>query len=272
MCVCVCVCVCVCAIYLQFPRFAVDYNHHLAYCYIPKNGCSFWKRVLSILAGGKQGMAVFNLSSVSIHVHYVYTLLKGQLGLEENSFKKMIIVRDPYERLFSGYMDKIFSPCSLWNIEAKLISYFRAHGKSRECQAGPSFTEFLRYVTNKGVLGVNVHFRPQYMQCLPCHVQYDYIGKMETFRQDAEFILRSVHVDPSLVLGNDETFEENSDMNIMNDVAKRTFSCCQHRLRAGCFSHHRILLRLWVTFQVSYLHFVGHLPGEFPSLCGSPSR
>ena len=183
----------------------------------------------------------------------------------------MIIVRDPYERLFSGYMDKFFSPCSFPNLELKIISYFRARGKSRECQAGASFTEFLRYVTNTGVLHVNVHFGPQYRQCLPCHVHYDYVGKMETFRQDAEFILRSVHVDPSLVLGTDETFQENSDVNIMNDVASRTFSRCRPRSRAGCLSPHRMLLRLWVTFQVIYLHFVGHLPGELPSLCGSSS-
>ena len=209
---CVRACVCVCAIYLQLPNFAVDYNHHLAYCFIPKNGCSFWKRVLSILAGNKPGMAVFNLSSVRVHTNHAYTMVSGNLNLEENAFKKMIIVRDPYERLFSGYMDKFFSPCSFPNLELKIISYFRARGKSRECQAGASFTEFLRYVTNTGVLHVNVHFGPQYRQCLPCHVHYDYVGKMETFRQDAEFILRSVHVDPSLVLGTDETFQENSDV------------------------------------------------------------
>ena len=109
--------------------------------------------------------------------------------------------------------------------------------------------EFLQYVTNTQGFPVDHHFIRQYTQCLPCHVQYDYIGKMETFRQDAEFVLRSVHVDPSLVLGTEEKFEENSDLNIMNDVAERSFRLCRLRVNT-CLSHHNMMLRVWVTLQV----------------------
>ena len=78
-----------------------------------------------------------------------------------------------------------------------------------KCRSDLSFMEFLQYVTNTQGFPVDPHFNRQYTQCLPCHVQYDYIGKVETFRQDAEFILRSVHVDPSLVLGPEEKFDNN---------------------------------------------------------------
>ena len=83
-------------------------------------------------------------------------------------------------------------------------------------------------------------------------MHYDYIGKMETFRQDAEFILRSVYVDPSDVFGSEETFEENSDINIMNDVAGRSFRQCR-RPSNRCVSSYDVMLRVWVMFQVSLI-------------------
>ena len=167
------------------------------------------------------------------------------------SSKKVLFVRDPYERLFSGYIDKFFSPCSF--PDSTITSKFRVPaGMLGKCQSGVSFTEFLQYVSNtKGVV-VDEHFRRQYEKCLPCHVHYDYIGKMETFRQDAEFILRSVHVDPSDVFGSEETFEENSDISIMNDVAERSFSRCRMPSNR-CVSSYDMMLRVWVMFQVSLI-------------------
>ena len=159
-----------------------------------------------------------------------------------------MVVRDPYERLFSGYIDKFFSPCSMPHEEVKVIRMFRANKTRTACRAGVNFTEFLQYVTNER--SVNSHFKRQYQQCLPCHVDYDYIGKLETFQQDAEYILKeAAHMDPTEVFGASEQFEENSDLNIMYDVAERSFARCH--LRNRCVSNYILLLRTWVTFQVS---------------------
>ena len=232
-------------------RFLVDEKHHLIFCFVPKNGCSFWKRVIAILDGAKADKAVFNLSGTAIHTGNQINTLKGrffQMYHSLQSSKKVMFVRDPYERLFSGYIDKYFCPCSFDS--SSIISKFRVAVVEREkCRSDLSFMEFLQYVTNTQGFPVNPHFNRQYTQCLPCHVQYDYIGKMETFRQDAEFVLRSVHVDPSLVLGPEEKFEENNDLNIMNDVAERSFRLCRLRVNT-CLSHHNMMLRVWVTLQV----------------------
>ena len=227
-------------------------KHHLIFCYVPKNGCSFWKRVFVILGGGEQGKVVFNLSSVGVQANYAVDHLQGHFFekyLSLQSSKKVLFVRDPYERLFSGYIDKFFPPCSF--SYATVMSKFRVPaGRRGKCQSGVSFTEFLQYVSNTKGVAVNEHFGRQHKGCLPCHVHYDYIGKMETFRQDAEFILRSVHVDPSDVFGSEETFEENSDISIMNDVAERSFSRCRMPSNR-CVSSYDMMLRVWVTLQVS---------------------
>ena len=122
-----------------------------------------------------------------------------------------MFVRDPYERLFSGYIDKFFSPCIRTGEERKIIKLFRTDKTTTACHAGLSFTEFLLYVTNKGSMTVDRHYNRQYQVCLPCQADIDYIGKVETFQQDAEYILKEVaHIDPSEVFGASEDFEENS--------------------------------------------------------------
>ena len=96
---------------------------------------------------------------------------------------------------------------------------------------------------------VNPHFKRQYPVCLPCQADFDYIGKLETFQQDAEYILKELaHIDPSEVFGASEDFEENSDWSIVSDVAERSFKRCH--FSKMCLSKYSVLLRLWVTFQV----------------------
>jgi len=56
-----------------------------------------------------------------------------------------------------------------------------------------TFAEFVRYVLWERDRGhVDVHWRPQYDVCRPCHIKYDYIGYYETMRDDAKDILHTV--------------------------------------------------------------------------------
>lgn len=57
------------------------------------------------------------------------------------------------------------------------------------------FEEFVQYVTEEAILGVyqlDHHWRPQYHMCLPCHVNYDFIGHYETLNSDAEYVLAQI--------------------------------------------------------------------------------
>ncbi|XP_076449443.1 uncharacterized protein LOC143285885 [Babylonia areolata] len=236
-------------------NFLLDDVHHLLFCFIPKNGCSFWKRVFAIIDGSLQGKSVFNLSSTGIHrrAKAFDTLAIGNKSLISmyhhlQSSKKAFFVRDPYERLFSGYIDKLFCPCIFQKVSKTIQNHFRNSWETEtHCQRGINFTEFLQYVTNERSIPVNNHFRRQYTACHPCHIDYDFIGKLETFHEDADVILQAVHLNPSKVFGPEETFEENSDMNIMKDVVSRTWSGCGDN---SCVPRYNMLLRLWIVFQV----------------------
>ena len=85
-------------------------------------------------------------------------------------------------------------------------------------------------------------------RCPPCFFRYDFVGKLETFKDDVNFILTSAGIDPADVIGADSSFDHDSDMNILRDVTERTFSVM--RKYEMCMTRAEMLHRTWVTFQV----------------------
>ncbi|KAK7490797.1 hypothetical protein BaRGS_00018026, partial [Batillaria attramentaria] len=260
-------------LFLQnMKRFIVDAEKKLVYCFVAKTGTSFWKRVFNIIAGRNKGNLLFNISSRGIHRQrnpfekFATTLNTMSFPRQYAFFQsatKFLFVRDPYERLYSGYIDRFFSVTDLLNVMSKRFSQFdvtserpprakrpRRNGDETACHqhVNLTFVEFIQYVTESGPRRANMHFKPVHLLCLPCLLDYDFIGKMETFRDDTIAILTSAGIDPDDVFGDGSSFEENSDLNILHDVSARSF--LMFRRYARCFTRFQILRRTWVTFQI----------------------
>lgn len=254
-------------------QFLIDDVHRLLYCPIEKVGCSFWKRVFVLLKDQQQGKSVFNLSGVAVHRRWgLFNTSASKPFLLKyfylQSYTKFLFVRDPYERLFSGYIDKIFTPSyQTQGLSEHIRQHFgenlqpAAMGDRKlanqttgsfSCVTSVSFSEFCRYVTNDIGVAVNAHFMPMYAKCLPCHVGYDFVGKMETFRDDTNFILTAAGVNVTSVLGPDSSFQTENDHSIMRDVTNRVFDVIISDTRK-CFHKANMLRRTWATFQVRYL-------------------
>ena len=391
----------VCFVFQRGTRYIVDRDHHLVYCPIEKVGSSFWKRVFSLLklhskVNWRQqdsSIKVFNMSGVVIHRKGKLDKLEASRSLSPQSYELLrssrtfLFVRDPYERLFSGYIDKLFTPTFETGAMAKNVldteylsrfspgrrlrrgdsgprsrgrdgftgrlgahakasdlkgirafgflrnetdsrqrntsdfnnvkwqsdieisrrgrrgsfleekeapevsrgylyheepdnndsvgdghredgddlkrdspyggtqkqnqrdprTRFRDRFKRKEsCQLHVTFAQFVRHVIN-GV-AVNEHFKPMSSRCPPCFFRYDFVGKLETFKDDVNFILTSAGIDPADVIGADSSFDHDSDMNILRDVTERTFSVM--RKYEMCMTRAEMLHRTWVTFQV----------------------
>ncbi|XP_050709127.1 carbohydrate sulfotransferase 11-like [Eriocheir sinensis] len=56
-----------------------------------------------------------------------------------------------------------------------------------------TFAEFLRFISEAG-RGTkeqrNEHWRPMHELCQPCAVHYDFIGKYENLKEDADYLLQ----------------------------------------------------------------------------------
>ena len=188
--------------YHTSPYLLVDRRHHVVYCYIPKVACSSWKAVLARLAGSKityppihqdsfmQSLGIWRMSQIPREER------QGML----HDFSTFMFVRHPFDRLVSAYVNK-FRTTNSFTLQVheqygcKIIKLFRANYTNADLQKcnDVTFQEFVKYLIHLYRTGgsFNVHWRPFHEICDPCHVPYDFIGKMETMGRDKTFVLRN---------------------------------------------------------------------------------
>jgi len=129
----------------------------------------------------------------------------------------LLIVRDPFERLVSCYLDKIvkrkpgfeaiivqilslyrpilsevvpFKDVLLWNAaherdEKKKI--WTHHGVTNPYHSHPTFSEFISFITSGHY---NDHWMPIFHNCQPCFHRYDYIVKLEHFDEEFSWFIK----------------------------------------------------------------------------------
>nr|XP_053643002.1 carbohydrate sulfotransferase 11-like [Cherax quadricarinatus] len=166
------------------------------YCFIPKVACTSWKRVWMKLTG----IVPLDKDLSTIERRFIHTglpLLKSNMEseLKLKTYKKFIFVRHPFDRVLSAFKDKLesFDKSSTYDFHKEIG--MKIQQKYREKTNGGhnvTFTEFIRYITESGPLSYeqrNEHWLSMHEICNPCAVQYDFIGKFETLKEDADYVL-----------------------------------------------------------------------------------
>ena len=102
--------------------------------------------------------------------------------LEENNLFLFTFVRHPFERLVSAYKNKVLDGSYKKMEKVEYRRWLDAH---------KTFPEFIQLVLND--LKENEHADGHWNQyskgCLDCDIQYDVIGRMETFEEDVKYII-----------------------------------------------------------------------------------
>ncbi|XP_050670595.1 carbohydrate sulfotransferase 11 [Leptidea sinapis] len=192
----------------QLEHILIDDKHKLLYCYVPKVACTNWKRtlmiltgkwnnntdVLSIPAGLAHSPGMFrNLSSVS----------KEERDIMLENYHKMIIVRNPFERLLSAYRNKLagnYSSAKYFQkrVGKRIIKAFRENPSNESLEYGNdvTFREFALFLTNRSEELVDIvnneHWQPITNLCHPCLIKYTLVGQYETLLDDALLALHTI--------------------------------------------------------------------------------
>ncbi|CAH1801362.1 unnamed protein product, partial [Owenia fusiformis] len=198
------------------------------YCNIQKVGSSTFKRILYSLE--KNISNPYKMRAIEAHLHGgVRTYIVKQNNIDAKmlnkieNYTKVVIVRDPINRLISAYWDKMYSiNPSFWcrrNIAGMIFNLYRRGKVSTDdtstvnsfnesgdtstnndtsvpnCICDISFKEFIGYIIqqdNKHI-NLNKHWRPLYKNCNPCKdMKYDVIAHLETFNEDTNFFLKKI--------------------------------------------------------------------------------
>ncbi|XP_025088470.1 uncharacterized protein LOC112560674 [Pomacea canaliculata] len=122
----------------------------LAMCPIPKSGSTFWKQVLLYIHDNKTG-PFFEADYGDVHKR-AFRHEKPASDVIDDDTITAVFVREPYARLFSGYMDKIFQPrLDNWRRFARPMADFLLSGVEARhtiyhmCPANISFAQFVTY-------------------------------------------------------------------------------------------------------------------------------
>ncbi|XP_033756278.1 carbohydrate sulfotransferase 8-like [Pecten maximus] len=240
-------------------NFLLDRNHHVFFCRIEKIGSKFIVNFLQKLEDiniqeiirkeksilQREILKAKKLSLVSDLPYNSYTDLHHSVM---KSFKFMF-VREPYGRLVSGYVDKFFMPNTLfWTTVGRYASSL-FNGKDVKCGHNLSFPEFIRYVVYAEHTGehTNRHFTSISDHCRPCDISYDFIGKMETFKDDfitLTYAWNKIY-DTNVTF---EDFESETTHERAMFYSKRLFGM-QSRIEK-CVSFYEGMERTWIGLQI----------------------
>ena len=153
---------------------------------VETNDLSF---IPSINAHSKNPMQTFFANNLN-------DTLKNGVG----NFTKFMFVRHPLERLVSAYRDRLASNNTRYHniVGKRVIRKYRKNPSPLSLKTGDdvTFPEFVSFVIDEWKVGkrpLDPHWRPVVDLCLPCEMQFDFIGKFETLNQDVEFLLRKLN-------------------------------------------------------------------------------
>ncbi|GFO43586.1 carbohydrate sulfotransferase [Plakobranchus ocellatus] len=245
----------------------------IIYCFVPKAGCTFWKRVFMV--ANEEQTESSNLFNISRHAIHSAVKNGARFNVSEHDSRhfpiRFTVARDPFSRLLSAYLDKAYLP-DFWSSEMLSIArklkpgkeiakedFLRLHfdqmadrfdrqswntstAGERSCGKYVTFAEFV----NGSYGRLEPHWMPLSMICNPCKFNVTHLSYMETFTEDARALLTPLGLEGVLDhLDGDAQVEEELRMIVDYNFWKYKYS--RHIQR--CSTTHELAYRLWKNFQ-----------------------
>ena len=166
-----------------------------------QSGTTAWMKFWVFATGKTNFTSPENVPHHEVH-HSPYVPRLRHFSLKEQrrrlaTYKKFLVVRHPFMRLVSAFMNKFKSNNSYYEgvVAPKILERFR----SNDTSASPSsvtFEEFARWVIDdhNNLDTMDTHWKPVRDLCQPCLVNYDLICNFETLNFDTERVLEEVNV------------------------------------------------------------------------------
>ena len=181
-----------------------DDSKRIIFCYVPKAGCSNWKRMFAVLNGTENATNPNRpREEVLKNVNKLEFLSEAAQYERFNTYFKFTFVRNPLERIVSAYRNKIAVPIKYENRrhwpDDVIIRILRTYNKDKyvkweetnftSTDVHPSFEDFINYLVHSNLNFLNEHFRPFMDLCHPCSLGYNYVGNFNNLPSEAFYVL-----------------------------------------------------------------------------------
>ena len=222
---------------------------------MPKVGCTFWTQAFILLQNNaSKAETVFSMNRLTLHMKLGKTVTVAFESEARRNSRTVLISRNPYSRLFSAFIDKMFLP----ELYPKAVGIIQRQRKTKSsCANDITFEEFLKDIIEsvRKRKRLNVHWVPIDNLCHPCDVNAFAIVKLETFTADVEYVLREVGVaDKEFEVIKDALHDhrlETSIPGLVKEVTNVDVERCMDRIE--------VARRIWKAFQIQ-----GHIHDGIP--------
>jgi hypothetical protein len=200
-----------------YMNFIYNEERDFIFAYVPKVACTNWKSLLRYMAGHENWLDN-KLAHDEVNSGLKYLDLKtddAQL-LRSPIVKKFTMVRNPYSRVLSAYLNKVelhLPPRHQTEGEDHFYKVVRSIDKFRreklDVSAFPkiNFEVFLLWLRDSGSLFVNdEHWALQTVLLGYPDVKYSFIGRFENLDTDAVHILQEMSCDKGFPTQKDVRF------------------------------------------------------------------
>ena len=233
-------------------QFFVQKEKKLMWCKVPKAASTSWLFAFLSLAHVPMS-EIPEDNGMGLHAF----LREKYPMLTKNLFKKMLpqtikflVARHPFERVISAYVDKLENYTR--DVEYRGGYYYAMYGHDIVStyrhkyklkfpenplfdRREPSFLEFVEYLIDTPLEKFDEHWKPIFILCPPCHFSFDIIIKMETFKEDTNFLLNQRDLDVNILARKHQA--KGSDG---KELAKRLFSQVPKRMVESLHKKYRV--------------------------------
>ena len=173
--------------------YFINHNLKLLYCSIPKNACTLFKNIIVENSKYKQE---YERSQQNIHQFIISkrgTVDNLLSSLSASDYFKLVVLRNPFARLASGYLDKIAKHLQPESFAIEVIKDVQQHlGLEIDLQKSITFEQFIQYLARKQDCELNDHWKPQ--DNFVAGVQFDFIGQFENLNRTIDILQNNYNI------------------------------------------------------------------------------
>ena len=219
-------------------------NRHL--CKVPKCGSTYWTQVFLVMTDiiGVEKLA--QLDREVIHGPLQEQIISREFN-SELSDKMILVTRNPWTRIYSAYMDKVY------RLQVDYIKQIKrmANIIGNYCGEIPTFEQFLQFIVvmNSKRRKLDPHWRPISTLCRVCSNEYTYIMKLELFVEDSSYVLNDLIVED--LATKDALISLLTDKYNSESVGQivRQFTSQINKMNSKCVTFMDTMKRLWISLQ-----------------------
>ena len=173
------------------------------------------------------------------------------IGVDRQTFLdksfKFLFTRDPYWRIYSTYIDKLYSPnIVFWNTWGNSIVRRNKLNRSvYKCGSGVPFSAFVHYVVTH-LHKSDIHFIPMTTMCRVCDVHYDFVGRLENVVSDIEQLSHFLNINSSFL--HDKDYKLSSSVDAIKDSTSDSLHAWRSKVTA-CTSALDLGRLIWRRLQ-----------------------